>query len=480
MTKNALMQDAVHNFRVVGFIDDNNSLNGKTIEGTKVYSLEEALTQDFISRKGVTELVISVASVSPSRRRKIINDCLRLDIGVKSVPPVTDWIGGELSAKQIRKVNIEDLLGRDSIKLDKEHIYSEIKGKTILITGAAGSIGSEIVRQAYHYKPSRILMVDQSETGLFEIENELKVLKSSGAEVVPVIADVSNEKRMNYVFNEYKVDMVFHAAAYKHVPMMEKNAWEAIQCNVKGSKNLADLSKKYRVKKFVMISTDKAVNPTNVMGASKRIAEMYVQSLNDCTGSEKCTKFITTRFGNVLGSNGSVIPVFKRQIESGGPLIVTHPDITRYFMTIPEACQLVLEAGIMGQGGEIFIFDMGQSVKIVDLAKKMIQLSGLTIGKDIEIKFSGLREGEKLYEELLNDEEKTIPTHHDKIMIAKDRQIGFEVISQEVDKLIVLSDNWDDMAVVEKMKHIVPEFKSNHSKYEVLDGGRPTQVLTAS
>lgn len=470
ITRNTLLKDSILNYKVIGFIDDNPSLVGKTIEGSKVYEPSTVFTQDFIEKKKITEVIISVQMIQPSRKRLIIDNALKYGLRVKSVPPVTDWIGGQLSAKQIRKVKIEDLLGRDSIQLDKEHIRKDLENKTVLISGAAGSIGSEIVRQVYHYKPKKILLLDQSETGLFDIENEIKVMSNHSADIEPIIADVSNAKRMQSVFENWGIDTVYHAAAYKHVPMMERNASEAIQCNVLGTKILADLAGKNNVEKFVMISTDKAVNPTNVMGSSKRIAEIYVQSLNESIESKGgSTKYIITRFGNVLGSNGSVIPTFKKQIDKGGPVIVTHPEITRYFMTIPEACQLVLEAGCMGKGGEIFIFDMGQSVKIVDLAKKMIQLSGLVLGKDIEIKYSGLRDGEKLYEELLNDKEKTISTHHEKIMIAKERQIGLTLIAPEIETLIQLSYGKDDMQMVAQMKHIVPEFVSNHSKYQELD-----------
>jgi FlaA1/EpsC-like NDP-sugar epimerase len=386
------------------------------------------------------------------------------------VPPVDQWVKGELSMSQIKNINIEELLERDSIKLDNYNITQELKGRKVMVTGAAGSIGSEIVRQALYYNPELIVLVDQSESDLFEVENELK-LKKGTLKIHPVIGDITNVERMEGLYKEFRPQIIFHAAAYKHVPIMEKNPSEAIYCNVNGTKILADLAVKYKAEKFVMISTDKAVNPSNVMGASKRIAEMYVQSLNNYLreNNPDSTKFITTRFGNVLGSNGSVIPVFKKQIDNGGPITVTHPEITRFFMTIPEACQLVLEAGAMGTGGEIFIFDMGKSIKIIDLAKKMVRLSGLEVGKDIEIIFTGLRSGEKLYEEILSTHEGTLPTYHHKILIAKTREEPFEVVTKNIEMLINSVQDQDELKLVGMMKYIVPEFKSNSSKFESLD-----------
>ena len=383
-----------------------------------------------------------------------------------NVPPVQSWINGELSFKQIRKVNIEDLLGRDQILLQLEKIKEEIHNKTILVTGAAGSIGSEMVRQILPFEPKLLLLLDIAESPLYDLELEIKDNPSTNFQnIEPIIGDIRNKDRMRNVFNTFHPDIIFHAAAYKHVPMMELNPSESILNNVLGTKIIADLSKEFNASKFVMISTDKAVNPTNIMGATKRIAEMYTQSMN---GLGK-TKFITTRFGNVLGSNGSVIPRFKKQIESGKPLTITHPDITRYFMTISEACQLVLEAGSMGKGGEIFIFDMGSPMKIADLAKKMIQLSGLELGKDIQINYTGLRPGEKLFEELLANEENTLPTHHKKIMIAKVKSYPFDFVSAEIDGLIELFNSQNNEAIVTKMKKIVPEFLSKNSEYERLD-----------
>jgi FlaA1/EpsC-like NDP-sugar epimerase len=381
-----------------------------------------------------------------------------------TVPPVSSWINGELSFKQIKKINIEELLERDAIKLDEDNISKQVKNKTVLVSGAAGSIGSEIVRQLIKYKPSKIILLDQSESPLYEMEMELaEKCKKEQYEIV--IGDVRNKDRMQNLFKTLKPQIVFHAAAYKHVPMMENNPSESIFTNVLGTKVMADLSVEFGVEKFVMISTDKAVNPTNVMGASKRVAEIYTQSL----GKKSKTKFITTRFGNVLGSNGSVIPRFRQQIEKGGPITITHPDITRYFMTIPEACQLVLEAGAMGTGGEIFIFDMGSSVKIIDLAKKMIKLSGLTLDKDINIVVTGLRPGEKLFEELLNDKEKTMPTHHAQIMIAKVKEYDLDAVAKDIDALISMFGSQNNNEIVTKMKNIVPEYISNNSEYEKLD-----------
>lgn len=367
------------------------------------------------------------------------------------------------------------MLGRNTIVLKNKFISKQLNDKCILITGAAGSIGSEIVRQVIRYSPAKVILLDQSETGLFEIENEIRAIKKLEDNLISFVADVTNISRLRECFATYRPQLVFHAAAYKHVPMMEMNVPEAIGCNILGTRNLADLSVEFDIEKFVMISTDKAVNPTSVMGATKRAAEVYVQSLNDFligldTGS---TKFITTRFGNVLGSNGSVIPIFKKQIQMGGPITVTHPDITRYFMTIPEACGLVLEAATMGEGGEIFVFDMGKSVKIVDLAKRMIQLSGLIEGKDINIVFTGLRPGEKLYEELLDDNENNLATHHPKIMIAQTRKIDFKEVKEYIDELNHLVDSNDTInredAIVRALKGMLLEYKSKSSKFEALD-----------
>lgn len=471
ITKRSLDRDGDTNYKVVAFIDDNPRVVGKTAEGVKVYSSDTDLVT-LKEKLGIDELIISVQDISVSRKKSIIEDCISANIKVKNVPPVESWINGELSSKQIKNVKIEDLLERDVIELDKDLLGKDFNGKTILVTGGAGSIGSEIVRQLLHFCCKKILIFDKGETPLFELEQELKN-KFDIHNVEFIIGNVCNKKRTEHLFSKFKPDLVFHAAAYKHVPLMENNPAEAICTNVLGTKNIADLAVKYNAEKFVMVSTDKAVNPTNIMGASKRIAEIYTQALDRKltvnNGTTTHTKFITTRFGNVLGSNGSVIPLFKRQIEEGGPISVTHPEITRYFMTISEACQLVLEAGHMGNGGEIFIFDMGESVKIVDLAKKMIKLSGLQLGKDIQIVFSGLRPGEKLREELLNEAENTKPTHHPKIMIAKVQEYNYVDVQRDIDDLGNLIDEYNLGDLVIKMKQIVPEFISNNSVYSKYD-----------
>ncbi|CAN5484148.1 nucleoside-diphosphate sugar epimerase/dehydratase [soil metagenome] len=468
-TKQIINHETGANIKVVAFLDDDPRRIGKIIDGVKIFNAKTEIT-DILDNLNVNELIISIYNLTLERKNEIVDICLKYNVKVRTVPPTEKWVKGELSVNQIKDVKIEDLLGRESIVLDNKSVRDEIRGKCICVTGAAGSIGSEIVRQVIVHKPDSILLIDQGETALYELNNEISKLKAD-VKVALLIADVCNYDRIDRVFSFYKPDMVFHAAAYKHVPMMENNPSEAILCNVLGTKNMADVALKHKVKKFVMISTDKAVNPTSVMGASKRIAEIYVQSLNIYNNrlgiGETC--FITTRFGNVLGSNGSVIPLFKKQIESGGPITVTHPEMTRYFMTIPEACQLVLEAGVMGNGCEIFIFDMGKAVKIVDLAKKMVQLSGMRLGKDIDLVFTGLRDGEKLYEELLNNTENTIPTHHSKIMIAKVREYSFVEVEENIKQLIELAYTKDDLTLVRLMKYIVPEFKSNYSRFEVLD-----------
>ncbi len=475
-TKQIINHDTASNLKVVAFVDDDPRKTGKIIDGVKIWDAKSQLI-DILETLNIHELIISIQDIPLERKNELVDICLKHNVKIRTVPPTNKWIKGELSLNQITDVNIEDLLGRESIHLDNKLIRQEVAGKCVMVTGAAGSIGSEIVRQLIEHKPETLILLDQAETGLYEIENEVKHLRS-GVDLAIVIADVTNCNRLEKVFALYKPDMVFHAAAYKHVPMMEKNPSEAIICNVMGTKNLADLSVKYNINKFVMISTDKAVNPTSVMGASKRIAEIYVQSLGISISKQggEYTRFITTRFGNVLGSNGSVIPLFKKQIKEGGPITVTHPEMTRYFMTIPEACQLVLEAGVMGNGNEIFIFDMGKSVRIVDLAEKMIRLSGMVVGKDIDIVFSGLREGEKLYEELLSDEENTVPTHHSKIMIAKVSEQAYQEVEDTIKQLIDLAYSKDDLQLVKLMKYIVPEYKSNFSKFQVLDENSSVKV----
>lgn len=451
--------------RVVAFLDDNDRLHGKTVEGVKIYSPEIDLAQ-IVKNPHNVELIIALNELSLIRKRRIIERCLQHKIIVKSIPPVNAWINGEFNLQHIKSIKIEDLLEREPIKLSKKKISSELKNQVILITGAAGSIGSEIVRQCISFEPKLIVLVDQGESPLYDIENEL-----AGNKVEIVVGDIRNLARMEKIFEHFKPSYVFHAAAYKHVPLMENNPYEAINTNVFGTQNIANLSSKYQVKKFVFVSTDKAVNPTNIMGASKRIAEIYVQSLNEKLKleSDQHTLYITTRFGNVLGSNGSVIPLFRKQIEEGGPLTVTHPEITRYFMTIPEACQLVLDAGVMGQGGEIYIFDMGESVKIIDLAHKMIKLSGYEVNKDIKITFTGLRPGEKLKEELLNDNENTIGTHNPKIMIARVPNYNYLEVNSVIETLYEQKDSLKNDVLVKTMKKIVPEYISNNSIYEKLD-----------
>ena len=463
-TKRTLDRDKATKYKVVAFIDDDPKKNGKKLESISIHP--SSAIEKLIRKKNIKHLIIAIQNISPEKKQFIVETGLSHKIYVLNVPPVQSWINGELSFKQIRKVNIEDLLGRDQILLQLEKIKEEIHNKTILVTGAAGSIGSEMVRQILPFEPKLLFLLDIAESPLYDLELEIKDNPSTNFQnIEPIIGDIRNKDRMRNVFNTFHPDIIFHAAAYKHVPMMELNPSESILNNVLGTKIIADLSKEFNASKFVMISTDKAVNPTNIMGATKRIAEMYTQSMN---GLGK-TKFITTRFGNVLGSNGSVIPRFKKQIESGKPLTITHPDITRYFMTISEACQLVLEAGSMGKGGEIFIFDMGSPMKIADLAKKMIQLSGLELGKDIQINYTGLRPGEKLFEELLANEENTLPTHHKKIMIAKVKSYPFDFVSAEIDGLIELFNSQNNEAIVTKMKKIVPEFLSKNSEYERLD-----------
>jgi FlaA1/EpsC-like NDP-sugar epimerase len=461
ITKKTIEKDARLMYKIVGFVDDNKKMDGTRLEGVSVTHTSKL--ENLIKEEAITTVIIAIQKPDEDKRKKIVELCLALNVRIQKVPNLKSWINGEFSTKQIAKINIEDLLGRKPIVLNEDKISSELKGKIILVSGAAGSIGSGMVRQIAKYQPKKIVLLDQAESPLYDLQNELfSNFPSLNFEVV--IGDIRSYERMDRLFDFFKPDYVFHAAAYKHVPLMESNPSEAVLTNVKGTKNLVDLALKFKVNKFVMISTDKAVNPTNVMGASKRIAEIYAQAANE----KGITKFVTTRFGNVLGSNGSVIPLFQRQIEHGGPITVTDERVTRFFMTIPEACQLVLDAGTMGEGGEIFVFDMGESVKIIDLAKKMIQLSGLELGKDIEIKVTGLRPGEKLYEELLAEEENTIPTHHPLILKAKIRKEEASQL-QEIELLIQLFESQKNDEIVTKMKQIVPEFISNNSDYEKLD-----------
>lgn len=466
LTKNVFISDRNQNYQVLGFIDDNSSIRNKSVEGVMVYSLEDAIDK-FSHLWEHLEVVMAVNKIPLERKQSVSEAFLERGIVVKTLAPVNKWVGGEININQINNVKIEDLLGRDVIQTNNPQIAYEISSKTVLVTGAAGSIGSEIIRQLIKYLPSTLILIDQAESALYDMEYELLPKVPSNMKWISIVADVNDAQRMGTIFKEFKPDFVFHAAAYKHVPLMENNPYEAVKTNVMGTKILADLSVEHAVYKFIMVSTDKAVNPTNIMGATKRMAEMYTQSLNGI--EEVRTKFIATRFGNVLGSNGSVIPLFRRQIENGGPVTVTHPDITRYFMTIPEACQLVLEAAAMGDGGEVFVFDMGKSVRIMDLANRMITLSGYKVGKDIEIKVTGLRPGEKLYEELLSDKENTLPTHHEKILIAKVNYPAFEKLEAQILELSDLLEYGNMLRLVAKMKEIIPEYKSNNSVFEHLD-----------
>ena len=462
VTKRTLERDKNSSYNIIGFIDDDQKKEGLLIEGKTIintYNLEQTL-----KKVEINAVIIAIKEPEINNKRKLIELCLKENINVKIVPSLDDWYEGNFSSKQLKNIKIEDLLGRKPIRLLNSSLKKEFQDKIILVTGAAGSIGSEIVRQVLKYKPIKVILLDQSESGMYELSHEL-LSKNKKYNFEIVIGDVSRKERMENLFKNFKPNMVFHAAAYKHVPLMEVNPSEAVRVNIEGTKIIADLSNKTNVEKFIFISTDKAVNPTNVMGASKRISEMYCQSLSKITN----TKFITTRFGNVLGSNGSVIPLFQKQLENGGPITVTHKNVTRYFMTIPEACRLVLEAGHMGDGGEIYIFDMGESIKIIDLAKKMIQLAGLEIGKDIEIKITGLRPGEKMYEELLGNDENTIGTHHPKIMIGKVKPIDYEKIKKLINDLINSVKNQENHKLVKIMKLIVPEFKSNNSEFSKLD-----------
>lgn len=467
ITRNALNADPRILYDIVAFVDDNPNKANKMLEGVPVLPPEEVLNEKYIEKTESQIIIIAIQNLDLKKRADIIEKSIDLGLELKVVPPIDNWINGELSVTQLKDVNIEQLLEREPIKLDNLQVASDLFNKTVLISGAAGSIGSEITRQVLQYQPEKLLLLDQAESALFDLVFELKnhnKLGLLGHKVIPIIADINDEQRMDSVFKSHCPEVVFHAAAYKHVPLMEDNPYEAVLINVLGTQTIADLAVKYEARKFVMISTDKAVNPTNVMGASKRIAEIYTQSI-----SNEKTQFITTRFGNVLGSSGSVIPIFKKQIDNGGPITITHKDIIRYFMTIPEACNLVLEAGSMGKGSEIFIFDMGQPVKILDLANKMIRLSGLIPEKDIKIIETGLRPGEKLFEELLSNKENTIPTYHPKILTAKVEPLSANHIKTQIEELkniLRLGDNFD---IVKKMKDIVPEFVSNNSPFSILD-----------
>lgn len=486
MLKSAIESIDSRQYKVAGFLVSDENLWGKSIDKARLFGFNEI--ESFVSKYSIKEIFLSSDDVDIDLKNKVADYCLSKEISIKVIPAIEKWVDGHLKTKQLKDLKIEDLLNRPSIKLAPGHIREAMKGKRVLITGAAGSIGSEIVKQLAAIDVELLILCDNRETGLYELQYELQEI-TSDENIIVSISDIRNYAIMQNLFETYKPEIVFHAAAYKHVPLMEMHPCQAIKNNVLGTKNVADLSVLYGVERFVFISTDKAVNPTNVMGASKRIAEMYVaqlqvsqqdtqrSSLGNFDISREIylnsrkgkTRFITTRFGNVLGSNGSVIPRFTKQIERGGPLTVTHPDITRYFMTIPEACSLVLEAGTMGHGGEIFVFDMGDPVKISDLACRMIKLSGMTPNVEIKIHYSGLRPGEKLYEELLNKEEEVMPTYHKKIMISKVKQNHTETFKEDISKLILLSERNKNIPLVRQMKKIVAEYKSENSQYEKLD-----------
>ncbi|OWP87312.1 polysaccharide biosynthesis protein [Flavobacterium covae] len=467
---NALLSEIPKRFHIKGFIDRYESNDSKRALGLPVFSIRENIV-DLLKENNVSGLVIADKSLTREEEIQIVEECLEVSVKVFTVPLVTDWENQKEISKKIKNFEIEDLLDRKPIVLNNKAISSTHTNKTVLITGAAGSIGSEIVRQVIAFRPTILLLIDQAESPLHNLLIELDKHDTSSIEIITKVADIRDKQRLDILFKKYLPDIIYHAAAYKHVPLMEKNPSQAIFVNVMGTSNLADLAVQYKVERFVMVSTDKAVNPSNVMGASKRIAEKYVQSLHFelLKNNIKSTKFITTRFGNVLGSNGSVVPLFTKQISEGGPVTITHKDIIRYFMTIPEACQLVLEAGTMGNGGEIYIFDMGKPVKIYSLAEKMIRLAGLIPNVDIQIKEIGLRPGEKLYEELLKDDSKTLPTHHEKILVAQDMIEDYKCVKENIKLLIDTTFNYSNNDIVGYMKMIVPEFKSLNSDYEILD-----------
>jgi FlaA1/EpsC-like NDP-sugar epimerase len=461
IVKRVIQSDVKAVYQIAGFLDDNKKLQGRKMTGIPVYSPNIIYT-DFLHKHRIEALIFAIKDISPAEKSDIIRSALEVGLEVRDTPPLDSWLNGQLQIKQIEKVQLEDLLGRDPIMLNLERIGKGLKGKTILVTGAAGSIGSEIVRQLTRFNVKNLIIIDQAETPIFQLENEIKA-KNKPFTVHMILADVTNPYKMEQIFQEFHPEIVFHAAAYKHVPLLENNPHEAIRVNVGSTINITRLSVRYGVKKFVMISSDKAVNPANIMGASKRVCEMIVQMKAQQTGNK--TQFVITRFGNVLGSNGSVIPIFRKQIEEGGPITVTHPEVTRYFMTIPEACQLVLEAGFMGKGGEIFVFDMGNPMKIIDLANQMIRLSGLVPEKDIKIVFTGLRPGEKLYEELLTNKENTLPTHHPKIKIAQIESFKNKEILTRINFLLNNLYNLSKKEIIEFFREFVPEYESINDNY---------------
>jgi FlaA1/EpsC-like NDP-sugar epimerase len=461
ITKRTIEKDTQLRYRIIGFIEDNPKMVGNRLEGSTIYAGVDL--EKILEEQEIDEFIVAIQSPEKKNLSSKIDLCLKYGVEVKSVPNFKSWINGEFSIRQIKKVRIEDLLGRKPIILEEDKVREQLKDEIVLVTGAAGSIGSGLVRQIVAFEPKKIVILDQAESDLYDFSNEL-IANDQFKNVEVVVGDIRNKARMETLFKTFQPKYVFHAAAYKHVPLMEDNPYEAVLTNVNGTRNMIDLSDQYGVKKFIMVSTDKAVNPTNIMGATKRVAELYAQFKNAISS----TQYVTTRFGNVLGSNGSVIPLFKNQIEQGGPITVTHPEVTRYFMTIPEACQLVLDASSMGKGGEVFVFDMGDSVKIIDLARKMINLSGLKEGVDIEIKYTGLRPGEKLYEELLANDENTLETHHPQILKAKLAPIG-EEFNEKINLLCDVKFDVDNFELVQRLKNIVPEFKSNNSIYTKLD-----------
>ena len=462
ITKTTLERDGGNSYNIEGFIDDDPQKEGLLIDRKLIIHPKNLNSQ--ITKFKINTVIIAIKDPSIVNKKKLIDICLKNQVKVKTVPSVEDWFDGNFSAQQIKDVNINDLLGRNPIKLPKKNIQNDLINKTILVTGAAGSIGSEIVRQLLNLQPKKVILLDQAESALYDLNQELiRKNKSKNTEII--VGDITRKERLTNIFKSFRPEIIFHAAAYKHVPLMENNPTESIRTNLLGTKIIADLAAKHNIQKFILVSTDKAVNPTNVMGASKRSAEMYCQALNQ----EHKTKFIITRFGNVLGSNGSVIPLFKKQINSGGPVTVTHPDVTRFFMTIKEACQLVLEASSMGNGGEIYVFDMGESIKIIDLAKKMIQLAGLKIDKDIKIKIIGLRPGEKMFEETLNINENTSKTHHPKILIGKVSVVNLLDINKSIEKLKMFIKSQQNDQIIKQMKEIIPEYISNNSEFSKFD-----------
>jgi len=462
IVKRVISSDTENDYNIVSFVDSDKKLQGKHLDSVPVFN-PARLTREFLVKHNVKTMIFAINDIAPSRKSDIYRDAVDMGLEVLQIPVVSDWLNGTFEVKQLKKIKVQDLLSRDPIQLNMKRIANGLRDKTILVTGAAGSIGSEIVRQLTRFNVGKLVLVDNAETPMFHLENEL-LEHFAHAPVRTILADVTDQVRMDSIFNLFRPDFVYHAAAYKHVPLMEQNPYEAIRVNIGGTTIMTNLAVKYGVGKFVMVSTDKAVNPTNVMGASKRTCEQILRSRANLDGNK--TQFVITRFGNVLGSNGSVIPIFRKQIEEGGPVTVTHPDITRYFMTIPEACQLVLEAGFMGSGGEIFVFDMGEPVKIVDLARQMIKLSGFEPDKDIKIEYTGLRPGEKLYEELLTDKEKTLPTYNAKVKIAEVADFDHEATLAKIVSLLQSAHRLSETELILKLSAIVPEYTSSNGKFK--------------